>query len=189
MEFAQDAPTSLGEMWIWDYHEYIPGSGIHNRALGCRQVTIQHSMTGSGNPADWTTGFTGEIPKTPAVAEAPVSLVVDFQGAPAKYIVMTTGSGSSRNWSAGALVEVALSEVGFSPHVITASFFPAVIPNVVEMTFTGENERDDRLEYVTDSLQQNWTFSGLVLHYAGGTMTVFDPGWASSFKIYRLVLE
>lgn len=102
MEFAQDAPTSLGEIWIWDYHEYIPGSGIDNRALGCRQVTIQHSMTGSGNPTDWTTVFTGEIPKTPAVAEAPVSLVVDFQGAPAKYIVMTTGSGPSRNWSAGA---------------------------------------------------------------------------------------
>jgi hypothetical protein len=115
--------------------------------------------------------------------------VVDFQGVPEKYIVMTTGSGAGRNWSTGAQDEVALSEVEFSPHVITASIFPAVIPNVVETTFAGENGRDYRLEYMTDPLQQNWIYSGLVLHYTGETMTAFDPGWASSFKMYRLVLE
>ena len=189
IEFVFDTPRPLAEMWIWNYHEYIPSLSVDWRSFGCRHVVIQHSMTGSGDPADWSTIYTGEIPMTPAVDEAPVSLVVDFQGTAAKHVVVTPAVGASMNWSGGAIAEVGLSEVRFFPHADTAPFLVTTVPDVVNLAFQGEQGYHYRLEFANDRHLSNWLPATAVLNATGGTMTAHQPVGSSPHTIYRVVVE
>jgi hypothetical protein len=189
IEFAFDTPRPLGEMWIWNYHEYIPTSGVDWRVQGSRIIAVQHSITGSNLASDWTMVHAGELPISPATAEAPVSLVVDFEGATAQHVVITTSSSSSlHNWSNGANDESGISEVRFFPPRTSAQFTPTLVTDMVELTFDGD-AGSYRLEYTTDPAQPIWTAAGPVLQSAGGTITTHDATGASPLKIYRLVVE
>ena len=189
IEFVLDEAQALDEMWIWNYHEYIPSLSIDFRSFGCRQVTIQYSITGSGNPADWTTVFAGEILMTPATAEAPVSRVVDFNGAVAKHVVITTAAGASMNWSGGGFTEVGLSEVRFVASADTVPSWPGPAPNVVALRFAGYDGYDYGLEVTTDPRQPTWSRAGILLHSTGGTVTARNPAGSSPNKSYRVVVE
>lgn len=111
--FEFDQVSRIETMSIWNYHEWIPEHNIDWRRFGARNVTIQYSATGGDDPAAWATVYDGAIPMTPASAEAPVSLVVDFGGALASHVVITTDSGAGQNWSNGQLDGAGLSEVRF----------------------------------------------------------------------------
>ena len=110
IEFAFDRACPLGEMWIWNYGEPV------YQKLGMKRVAIQFSVTGSPDPSDWTTIYEGEIPAAERVEEIPVSLEVDFNGAKARYVVITTAPAPAHNWSEGGMGEAGLSEVRF--HVL-----------------------------------------------------------------------
>ena len=86
-----------------------------------REVTIQYSATGSDNPADWTTIYDGPIPITPAQTLAPVSLVIDFGGVLAKYVVITADNGIMQNWTNGLLDSTGLSEIQFTTSDFTCA--------------------------------------------------------------------
>ena len=189
IEFVFDAPRPLGEMWIWNYHEWIPENPTDWRVMGSRQVTIQYATTGSSNPADWSTVFTGEIPMNPAVAAAPVGLAVDFEGEMAQYVVLTAAAAPSHNWTGGANDESGISEVRFFNHTFTAPFLPTLVPDVVELTFDGVVGYDYRLEYAAHPAQADWSSAGITLQSTGGVMNVSDPAGSAPHKIYRLVVE
>ena len=109
-------PKRLTEMWIWNYNAdiYHPG--------GIKNCTIEYSVTGSSDPADWTTIFAGEVPISSGGGTGPssVDLVVDFGGAMAQYVVITSAAGLDRNHYPDTPVGdwhddlVALSEVRFN---------------------------------------------------------------------------
>jgi hypothetical protein len=115
IEFAFNQSYAVEELWIWNYNEVH--SQFDWRVFGMKDVTVQYSQTGSANPAAWTTIFDGQIPiSSPAAGpgyRAPVSLVVDFGGVNAQYVVITTDSGAGQNWSNGQFDQVGLSEVRF----------------------------------------------------------------------------
>lgn len=99
VEFEFDDVYPLGEMWIWNYNGRAVESDWRN--LGFRNVTIQYSENGGADPADWTVAFEGEIPV--AVSGNPdflaqVSQMVDFHGARARYVVITTADSPDHNW-------------------------------------------------------------------------------------------
>lgn len=122
VEFEFDHPYRLGEMWIWNYNART--EEYDWRKLGFKRVTIQCSVTGGTEPGEWKTVFEGEIPMADSPAPdflSPVSLSVDFSGAEAKYVVITTADSPDHNWCSSAdpsgdiLDHGGLSEVRFFP--------------------------------------------------------------------------
>ncbi len=120
VEFQFDKNYRLGEMWIWNYAGRA--AEYDWRMCGFRDVTIQYSKTGGERPEEWQTVFEGEIPMAESPAPdflAEVSLIVDFQGAEAKFVVITAADAPGHNWvrSEDAYVDAAenagLSEVRF----------------------------------------------------------------------------
>jgi len=189
IEFAFDQVRSLGEMWIWNYHEYIPSIPVDWRVMGARVVIIEYSLTGSSDAGEWSTAYIGEIPMSPAVIEAPVSLVVDFDGAMAKYVMITTSPTSTKNWSGGANDESGISEVRFFDHTFTTQFIPAIVPDVFEATFSTDPNREYRLEYTTELNPPLWISSGPIIEGTGGQVTAYDPTGTSNQKHYRIILH
>jgi hypothetical protein len=116
IKYSFNQAYSLGQMWIWNYNEI--SSSADYRSMGMKQVTIQYSTTGGSNSAEWSTIYTGNIPlATPGASPTyndPVNLSVNFNGASARYIVITAASGLNRNWSNNAYDESGLSEVRFN---------------------------------------------------------------------------
>ena len=135
VEFAFDQVYPLVEMWIWNFNEnnLFDGEGDGTdypvdpwTAQGMREVTIQSTAVGGGgggawgsdDPADWATVFTGEIPQALGRPAEPVSLVVDFAGMAARYVVITTSADAARlNWTTEAgysgITDTGLSEIRF----------------------------------------------------------------------------
>jgi len=110
IEFKFDKIHRVDRMLIWNYNEY------DWRIQGAKEVAIQYSTTGTADPADWVTIYEGQIPMAdsgPPSYETPVSLVVDFGGAAARYVVITADAGIDMNWSNGGSDRVGLSEVRF----------------------------------------------------------------------------
>lgn len=104
----------LGQMWVWNYNE------LNWPHLGMNEVTVEYSTTGSTDPGDWTTIYDGEIPLAAGAGVSPsaVDLAVDFGGAAARYVVITTDDPPLHNHNP-ALDDCGLSEVRFN--------FPAAI--------------------------------------------------------------
>ena len=119
-EYMFDQPYQLGEMWIWNYNAntYYPG--------GIKNATIEYSVTGSTDPADWTTVYTGEVPIASGAgnADSTVDLVVNFGGATAQFVVITSTAGLDRNHYPDVVTGdwrddlVALSEIRFNKYSI-----------------------------------------------------------------------
>jgi hypothetical protein len=109
--YGFDQAYQLGNMFVWNYNE--DGSPTYKN-FGMKIVTIQTAMTNSSNPADWTTVFTGTVGIAPGAANAPVSSIIDLNGATAQYVAITADPGINRNWSSGQYSEVGLSEVRFA---------------------------------------------------------------------------
>ena len=111
IEFSFDRVHALGEMWMWNYDSYT--ESYDWRVQGFKDVTIQYSTTGGKDRGEWRTIYRGRIPMAPAVAGTPASLIVDFDGARAAYVVVTTADAPEHNWSNGSRTDAALSEVRF----------------------------------------------------------------------------
>lgn len=127
IEFSFDRVVPLKEMWIWNYNENnhagrFDGVPPHYywTASGMRDVVIQSSLTGSEDPAGWQTVYEGDIACAMGQGEAPVDLRVDFGGAEARYVVITSKPGGRVNWVEEKVnrtghIDVGLSEVRFYP--------------------------------------------------------------------------
>ena len=111
IEFAFDRAYRLGEMWIWNFDSRT--DSYDWRIQGLKQVTIQYSTTGGGKPADWTTIYEGPVPQVVTGAATPISLIIDFGGAEAKYVTITTADAPEHNWSNAKASDAGLSEVRF----------------------------------------------------------------------------
>jgi hypothetical protein len=192
IEFAFDQPYDLAPMWIWNYNE-MPTDWT---SQGMKEVTIEYSVTGSTDPADWITILDGTMPKVSEwIPEAdpwntPVTLVVNFGGARAKYVVITTDFGIERNWVGGGLGanEVGLSEVRFF------TFKPPTLTNVeigdqTALAFQSVVGKVYRPEYSMPASPNTWTSMGFTVLGAGGQMLVVDPDGYSTQKQYRILLN
>jgi hypothetical protein len=137
IELTFDKVYSLGEMWIWNYNEnnhiHLP-DGIppyyYWSASGMRDVTIQYSETGGSDPKEWKTIYDGELECAICQPEQPVNQVVDFKGARAKVVVITSDKGSRGNWVEEKVnrkdyLDVGLSEVRFYPASVRPGPQPA----------------------------------------------------------------
>ncbi|MDP7347250.1 MAG: hypothetical protein QF735_03435, partial [Phycisphaeraceae bacterium] len=111
IEFAFDDPCRLGEMWIWNFDSRT--DSYDWRIQGFKRVTIQYSTTGSDEPDDWTTIYEGLVPQVVTTAATAISLIIDFDGAQAKYVTITTADAQEHNWSNGKASDAGLSEVRF----------------------------------------------------------------------------
>ena len=91
MEYMFIAPQELGQMWIWNY------KGASYQPCAMQSVTIEYSLTGSTDPADWTEIYAGDINLNNPYDEA-IDHIVDFGGAMAQFVVITSAAGLERNW-------------------------------------------------------------------------------------------
>ncbi len=192
IQFAFNGVKTLGSMWIWNYNEKPNDWTIQ----GTKEATIQYSATGRSSPSHWFTAYDGLIQKASEwLPEAspwntPVSQVIDFAGAQARYVVITADLGTERNWAGGGPgeLEVGLSEVRF----YTFSF-PAF--SVVDLTgrtglaFQSVLGAIYRPEFAPAASPSNWNGMGFSLAGNGGQMFAFDPSGYSEQRVYRIVRE
>ena len=121
VEYDLGSVLNLGDMWVWNYNE------LNFPHFGMNEVTIEYSTTGSTTPADWTTIYDGVIPLSLAggLGDSAVDLVVDFNSAAARYVVITTDDPPFHNHKVSLLPEwepAGLSEVRFNfPAAVKAS--------------------------------------------------------------------
>ena len=128
IEFSFERAIPLREMWIWNYNENnhvgrADGVPPHYywSASGMRDVVIQYSITGGQDPAEWNTIYQGEIGCAFGQARQAVDLRVDFGGAEARFVVITSKPGGRVNWVEenvnwpGQSDDVGLSEIRFYP--------------------------------------------------------------------------
>ncbi|MCH7559572.1 MAG: discoidin domain-containing protein, partial [Planctomycetes bacterium] len=101
IEYEFDKVCKLHEMWVWSHN------GMMESVLGFgpKDVTIEYSTNGT----DYTTlGTTHEFARAPGAVDYAHNTTVDFGGATAKYVRLTTNS----NWG-NILDQYGLSEVRF----------------------------------------------------------------------------
>jgi hypothetical protein len=108
IEFAFDKIYTLGELWIWNYNE------VNYAPRGWKDVSIQYSTVGGPDPNDWKTlggaGATHQIAMaTGADNYEHGSNEYDFEGAKAKYVVITCHVG----WGTHTSQSMGLHEVRF----------------------------------------------------------------------------
>ena len=111
IRFDFDQVYDLDKMWLWNYNEFNwPWFGVN-------EVTVEYSALADPNePADWQTIYTGGIPMTGGggLNRTFVDASVDFDGAAAQHVVITTVAGLTRNWSFDDPCTLPLEEVGLS---------------------------------------------------------------------------
>ena len=94
------------------------GTATHvycSAAYANQHVFIEISETGTGNPAEWTTVFSGDIPRAGGggLIDSGVSIALGTGGITTRYVVITADLENNRNHSDGVFNEVGLSEVRF----------------------------------------------------------------------------
>lgn len=186
IEFDFGDVKSVDEMWIWNYNE-PPW-----RIQGMKDITIQYSTTGSGNPADWTTVYDGQLPMASSVGpddETDVSLVVPFHGTGARYVVITADAGIGMNWSNGSSDRAALSEVRFSFLGNVVPILGTAAEIMVILSFQSDAGKRYRLESSTDPWSMPWSPSAYSLTGDGSVMNAYEDMAGASHRVYRLVLE
>lgn len=194
IQFAFGQVHTLGRMWIWNYNEISEYGNFTFQ--GAKDVTIQYSTTGSINPSDWTVAYQGPITKATQWVQrdppwyTPVSFVVDFRGAEARYVVITTALGNDQNWAGGDAGAgwMGLSEVRFY------TFAQPVIGDLqihdeVGVGFQGLLGESYRLEYSLPATPSTWMDAGYSLFGSDGAMWAFDPEGHTTQKQYRIVRE
>jgi len=110
IEYTLEKAYPINEMWIWNANESSTYAGY-----GIKTCTIEYSLTGGTDPAEWTVIYAGDIPKTTfdASGNSTVDLKVPFSGAEAKYIVVTTAVEPNQNWDNGSHNDTGLAQVRF----------------------------------------------------------------------------
>jgi hypothetical protein len=104
-KFQFNAVYPLSNIWFWNWNEDGGGGGDNTR-FGWKHVTVEYSLTGGPNPAEWTKadlllGASGDniIPEASGVNGAPADLIAPFSSTGpvlAQYVVITnTGAGSA----------------------------------------------------------------------------------------------
>ena len=192
IQFTFNQVYSLGRMWIWNYNE----KSVHGNwtVQGIKQVTIQYSSTGSLNPADWVVAYQGPITKATqwvprdAPWYTPVTFVVDFRGADAKYVVITSALGDDQSWAEG---EAGAGYAGLSEVRFFTFTEPAIhsvrVSDAVGLEFLSVTGETYRLEYSVPETPSVWTDAGVSLFGDGGPVWAFDPAGYSGQKQYRIV--
>ena len=179
VEYSFNQAYALGEMWIWNYNE------ISHSDQGFKEVTIEYSLTGSVNPGDWTTIYDGAIPRSNEQPASPVDLVVDFDEASARYVVITTDLPPEQNY--GSSEDAGLSEVRF--HAVIEQPCTAIVhPNVLAFSFPTISGNRYRLQGTISLLTPSWVGFNEFVWGDGGEMTLYDiPGAAGGS--YRVVTD
>jgi hypothetical protein len=154
VEYQLDQVYTLGSIQIWNYNE----AGSDLTQYGISNATIQVSTTGSGDPGDWTTVFSGTIPEAGGSATEPVSLEVNAGNTPAKHVVITAHSHHGDPFTLGSQVQ-GLSEVRLQ----VERTVPISVPDA-EFAGTGAFTVGD-----------------------GGPQSLFDPNGFSTDYYYRIV--
>ena len=201
IEYAFDQVYALTNMWIWNYSEGDPG-GYAWSAQGLRNVTIKYTaMDGPGgwgslSPGDWTTIFAGDMdvydpgqPRTP-------SEIIEFGGAPAKYVLITTSTDdTTMNWVAEHRLtnypndDSGLSEVRFYPTALSPASFPLLgleFDTVTSLTFQSTAGSTYSLEKNMTGLPTDWMPAGQKLDGDGSIMKMRDPAGYSALNMYRI---
>jgi len=99
IQYEFDSVYKMHEMLVWNYNvqfEQVLGFGF-------KEVTVEYSSDG----VEWTVLGDVEFAQAAAKADYTANTVVDFQGAPAKFVRLTANSGY------GVLPQYGLSEVRF----------------------------------------------------------------------------
>jgi outer membrane protein assembly factor BamB len=127
VEFSFDEAVPIDQMWIWNYNENnhvgrADGVPPHYYwpAAGMRDVVIQYSAIGGTDPGEWKTIYDGEIGCAYGQAKQAADLRVDFGGAEARFVVITSKKGGTVNWTGEKVnradqIDTGLSEVRFYP--------------------------------------------------------------------------
>jgi hypothetical protein len=104
-----DQAYTLESMLVWNYNE------LNFPVFGLKDVTVEYSLTGGSNPAEWTTAFNGQIPIASAggSASSTADAQIFFGNASVQSVVITADSGVGANHSNGTFPDVGLSEVRF----------------------------------------------------------------------------
>ena len=94
-----DKPYSLGKMWVWNWNTSNPPTGLNH-------VTISYSVTGGDDAKEWTKLGEFQFDRASGTPYDPGFSGPDFDGAMAKYVVVTvhtlTGDmATSGSWGAG----------------------------------------------------------------------------------------
>ena len=192
IQFRFNGVKTLGNMWIWNYNEKPNDWTIQ----GMKEVTIQYSVTGSSTPSHWFTAYDGLIPKASewlpeeSPWNTPVSQVIDFAGAKARYVVITADLGTERNWAGGGPgeMEVGLSEVRFFTFT-PPSFSLVQVNDRTGLAFQSVLGAIYRPEFAPAASPSNWNGMGFSLAGNGGQMFAFDPTGYSAQRVYRIVRE
>ena len=103
IKFDLGAAFNLGDMGIWNYNE------LNYPHFGMNEITIEYST----DNANYTTIYDGplQLANAGGLAPSPVDLVVDFAGASAQYVVITSDAFPDHNHKPNTYAEVGLSEV------------------------------------------------------------------------------
>ena len=157
VEYRFDQPLSLASISIWNYNE------INAAAYGICQATIQASLTGSTDPADWTTVFEGTIPQATALPAEPVSLEVALNGTQAQFVVITAHENYGDPLNVGGHLGIdGRTVVGLSE----VRFLQEGVPVPIE--------------------QADWQGTGAFVVGNGAEMVLFDPAGHSTSDFYRV---
>ncbi|OHB42063.1 MAG: hypothetical protein A2Y13_13035 [Planctomycetes bacterium GWC2_45_44] len=178
MQFTFDRIRPLSAMKIWNYNE--PSW----YTMGTKNATIQYSTDG----AVWTTIYNNAIPCANGVSNHPADLTVDFAGASAKYINITTAASPNHNYTGGSYVESGLSEVRFEIPLAVSPSPSNAATNIdinADLSWTagaGAASHDvyfgANLANVTNATHASSEYKG---NQAG---TTYDPGTMSSNTTY-----
>ena len=201
IEFAFDKAYELVEMWIWNYAEGDP-NGYAWSAQGIKEARIEYTTVdgpggwGSLNPSDWTQVFAGDLsvydPGQPRTAGA----VVDFGGAYAKYVVITSSAvASNLNWVCAKMPafcpndDAGLSEVRFYPAPDPVPHAVIGVGDSVVLSIATVSGRRHRLETSPGLAPPDWNDTGFYVVGNGGVMEFSDPAGTAFRSFYRITVE
>lgn len=202
IEFAFDQSYELSEMWIWNYAEG-QSVGYMWSAQGIKNARIEYTNVdgpcegGSTNPTDWTEIFSGDFdvydpgqPRTP-------NIIVDFGGAVAKYVLITTTTDTmDLNWvcekvpSSCPNDDAGLSEVRFygAAPLVSHTRIDAA-NNAIVFEFPSTEGSIYRLQKASGPTLPSWTGTGAYVVGSGSTMQFSDLLGGGAAQIYRLAVE
>lgn len=115
VEYSFDKAYELDRMDIWAYNE---NGDYAWSSMTIKDTVIQISTTGGTDPAEWTTVTTTTLAHVAVPNQGtPVTDMIDFGGAQAKYVVITLKNGYDGTYTKGNVgvdnPDFGLSEVRF----------------------------------------------------------------------------
>jgi hypothetical protein len=103
--FQFDKIYSLTTMHVWNYNY----SSVFNCGSGAKDVTVQYSLTGGSDPAEWITLGTFQVAKGTALNDFVGNDVCNFAGALVKYVCISIISDWGSPYGDQGIAEVRFS--------------------------------------------------------------------------------